>query len=40
MNAVNVGPDKITILPADEVTILSCACITLQQQGKKSKGKF
>lgn len=40
MNAKNVSPDKIAILPADEETILPCTCITLGQQGKKPKREF
>lgn len=40
MNAVNVSLDKITILLGDEVSTLSCACITLWQQGKRPKRKF
>ena len=32
MNAANVGPDKITVLCADEATILARACITLSRE--------
>lgn len=32
MNAANVGPDKITVLRADEATILARACITLSRE--------
>lgn len=32
MNAANVGPDKITVLRADEATILLRACITLSKE--------
>lgn len=34
MNAANASPDKITVLPADEVTILSCARGTWRQPGE------